>query len=95
MKQANYQALVRRNALQQYPKIPEPAGNGWKSDSGGNLIIDWCNDHVLPSELIDILSDKNTSDESDPDIEDDSITYSTHLDEEWESENKSEDELFS
>ena len=86
----NYQALIWRSALEQYPDIPEPTGNGWREDSSGNLNIDWCDDHILPTELIDILSDESISEESDTD--DDSITFSTHS-EEWESENESEDEL--
>lgn len=90
MKQANYQALIWRSALEQYPKIPEPAGNGWTADSSGNLNIDWCDDPILPTELIDILSDENIYEESD--VEDDAITFSTQSEEEGMSEDESEDE---
>ena len=52
--QANYQAMIWRQAYIAFPDIPHPSGHGWTLRSDDVLSIDWCTDPV-PQQLVDIL----------------------------------------
>ena len=40
-----------------YVDIPSPIGNGWMTDEGDNLIVQWTDGDMMPQQLIDILAD--------------------------------------
>ena len=68
IKRVNYQVLIWKKALQQFPEIPEASDNGWKYISG-ELLVDW-GDNMFPEDIDDILEGANSDDEASCDEED-------------------------
>ena len=58
---ANYQTLIWRQSDIAYVDIPSPIGNGWMTDEGGHLIVQWTDGDIMPQQLIDIWQIMNQS----------------------------------
>lgn len=63
IKRANYQTLVWRSSVFQYPELPDPKENGWKAGQSGKLEIEWFGEDFLPRDLQDILSEIDNDDD--------------------------------
>ena len=61
----NYQVLIWKSAPEQHPNIKDPDSHGWALDESGTLEYDWCGDHFIPQELVEILSQKGPIEEED------------------------------
>ena len=56
-KRANYQALVWRKSLQNFPDLPPPEdGHGWTLDDEGNLAIKWMSGSPAPDMIMELLA---------------------------------------
>jgi hypothetical protein len=81
-KRANYQTAIWKAAEEQFPKLPAPDGNGWKTDSEGQLQITWTEGAIMPLTVLDLIAENADSEDLTKqytDIEeveeDDSIEY--------------------
>ena len=63
MQRANYQTLIWRKAVLNYPDLPKPETSGWTENAQGDLEIQWYKDNFIPDELQDVLADRNHTDE--------------------------------
>ena len=63
MQRANYQTLIWRKAVINYPDLPKPETSGWTENAQGDLEIQWYKDNFIPDELQDVLADRNHTDE--------------------------------
>ena len=61
----SYHVLIWKYAPEQHPNIPDPDGHGWTLDESGALEYDWCGDHFIPQELVEILSQTGPVEEED------------------------------
>ena len=46
-----------------FMELPNPVNHGWKKTEFGDLFINWCDDDILPSEIVDILADEEDKNE--------------------------------
>ena len=53
---ANYQTYVWLHAHERHPDQPKIEDSGWRYDKKGELELDWVKDHIMPLDLIEILS---------------------------------------
>lgn len=87
IKRANYQTMIWKQALTNFPELPNAQANGWRITESGCLDIDWIGDEdILPTEIVDILTDREQQ-------SDDDINKELDEGEEWFSESDSEDDL--
>ena len=69
IKRADFQVEVWKSAGETQPAIDGPAGRGWKITEEGCLEIRWCEDDILPQELVDILCDQQVPEVENEDFE--------------------------
>ena len=55
---------IWKTALENFPETMNPVGNGWKEEKDA-LVPLWCEEDVLPQDLVDILEADSTVDEED------------------------------
>ena len=80
-------SLIWKQATINFPELPSTQANGWKITESGHLGIDWIGDEdILPTEIVDILANREQQTDNGVDRE---------LDEgeEWFSESDSEDDF--
>ena len=54
IQRANYQTYIWKNAHVANPATSGPEGKGWILDDGF-LEYNWCDGHIIPQELVEIL----------------------------------------
>lgn len=58
------QVNIWKTALENYPEALNLVGNGWKREDDA-LVPLWCEDDVLPKDLVDLLEADSTLNEED------------------------------
>ncbi len=48
------------------PHLPRVDDNGWSLDENQQLVYNWCDDSIVPEELIDIICNSDINDNSEP-----------------------------
>ena len=51
---------IWKTALENFPETINPVGNGWKQENDALLPL-WCEEDVLPQDLVDLLEADNTA----------------------------------
>lgn len=59
---ANYQTYVWLSAHERHPDQPKIEDSGWRYDKKEELKLDWAKDHIMPLDLIEILSRTSNND---------------------------------
>ena len=81
IKRSNYQVFIWRRALEGFPEVPSPVGNGWERSQNDNLKICWSETNILPPELNDVLeADNKDFCAEDSDSDDDNIEFDHFVD---------------
>ena len=62
IRDANYQTYVWLHAHERHPDQPKIEDSGLKYDKKGELELDWVKDHIMPLDLIEILSRTSNTD---------------------------------
>ena len=55
----NYQAYIWKHCHTAEVNLPLPSGCGWKTNSSGQLVIDWIEDDPMPQQLVEVVSEKD------------------------------------